>query len=417
MAILNQLHKFSNKLNNASGHYHLYGMYERLIEKLKTERLGAEEEDELTDILSSLISEMKVYQCYPYWAARCFLCADGFVDCLSAESEARVYREELCSVFSMYVDNGMVVYLEPSLVNKYHRLTNKGDDEVALLALLRDKGITDTYMINRIYEKCSARKCFGHKERIMSVAICVCFECCDAGRRPHDMYDKKSFLRNFKCGYNLSKEYLAETHDYAAYREWFKLLDPIHIGKLLTSISWTSRNEEIICMLDETLSLQIEMLKDWKTRSAETFAEYDGHKILEEASQLLAEGGYCEIDVGCDLTQCSFEHFRQIMAERIKRRLCKWHGEDRVIAPAEWMYLKRDGFPFIPSNGGGFITVFFSRTKVSDLNPAPLFDYMNRYRTTWNSDNSLRGRIMIFNDAEEELWRKVMDSCSSVWGG
>ncbi len=78
MAILNQLHKFSNKLNNASGHYHLYGMYERLVEKLKTERLGAEEEDELTDILSSLISEMKVYQCYPYWAARFFFCADPF---------------------------------------------------------------------------------------------------------------------------------------------------------------------------------------------------------------------------------------------------------------------------------------------------------------------------------------------------
>lgn len=29
MAILNQLHKFSNKLNNASGHYHLYGMSAR----------------------------------------------------------------------------------------------------------------------------------------------------------------------------------------------------------------------------------------------------------------------------------------------------------------------------------------------------------------------------------------------------
>ena len=112
------------------------------------------------------------------------------------------------------------------------------------------------------------------------VSIRQCFEWCDAGRRPHDYYKEKEMFDNFKRGYDLAKDYLRITHDYERYAEWFKILDPVHVGNLLASCPDDPQWDDIGDMLDDTLTTQIEMLKDWKKRHYESFATNGGEYLL-----------------------------------------------------------------------------------------------------------------------------------------
>lgn len=64
------------------------------------------------------------------------------------------------------------------------------------------------------------------------------------------------------------------------YADWFRLLDPIHVGDNLASIPKDSQWDDIGDLVDETLTLQIEMLEDWKKRYYKSFAANGGESLL-----------------------------------------------------------------------------------------------------------------------------------------
>lgn len=107
-----------------------------------------------------------------------------------------------------------------------------------------------------------------------------CFEWSDAGRRPHEYYKEKEMYNNFMRGYKLANNYLARTHDYERYEEWFKILDPIHVGNILAEILEDPRWDSLADLIDETLTLQIKMLEDWKRNSYKAFLANGGEELL-----------------------------------------------------------------------------------------------------------------------------------------
>lgn len=107
-----------------------------------------------------------------------------------------------------------------------------------------------------------------------------CFEWSDAGRRPHEYYQEKEMYDNFMRGFELAQKYLELTHDYKRYEEWFKILSPTHVGNILASIPEDPRWDNIADLIDETLTLQIEMLEDWKRYSYKSFVTNGGEELL-----------------------------------------------------------------------------------------------------------------------------------------
>ena len=123
----------------------------------------------------------------------------------------------------------------------------------------------------------------------------------------------------------------------------------------------------------------------------------------------------------------SFSDLSQRIAERLKKRLSKWHGRNGITL-YEWAWLKKGKFPFeckglnitplikflhplIFVNHGAII-------KFSELDASPLIAEMEKYRSLWEShEMTLTSRKNLENRIEEEMWRRIMDSTSFVWGG
>lgn len=105
----------------------------------------------------------------------------------------------------------------------------------------------------------------------------------DSGGRPRASYNQELELYEaFMRGYRLSMAYLNQTHDYERYADWFKVLNPIHVGNVLACIPEDPQYDDIGNLVDETLTLQIEMLEDWKRNHYESFAANGGEDLLSK---------------------------------------------------------------------------------------------------------------------------------------
>lgn len=250
-SLVDLIEKFEFEVRNNKGHRHLYDRFDEIMQRLKT---GGGDTDDGQRALESAISVLAFegdlftgVPRYNYYVVRCYICASKLFDYIHNE-----YR---------------IQYLQPQLDRFYTRLK-----ECHLLP----------YFPNDFLANYSNQLCKEKADNVLEL-VRQCFEWSDAGRRPHEYYKEKEMYDNFIRGYRLAKDYLARTHDYERYADWFKILDPIHVGNILASIPEDSQWDDIGDLVDETLTLQIEMLEDWKKRHCESFVANNGESLLSRS--------------------------------------------------------------------------------------------------------------------------------------
>ena len=242
------IEKFEYEVRNNKGHDHLYDRFDQIMSRLKSGEGTTEYEQRALEIsISTLSFEGVMFTGMPrynYYVVRCYICASKLFGYIHNE-----YR---------------IQYLQPQLDRFYTRLK-----ECHLLPYLPNDFLAEHD--NKLNEEKS--------DNVLEL-VRQCFEWSDAGRRPHEYYKEKEMYDNFIRGYRLAKDYLARTHDYERYADWFKILDPIHVGNILASIPEDSQWDDIGDLVDDTLTLQIEMLEDWKRNSYESFMANEGEDLL-----------------------------------------------------------------------------------------------------------------------------------------
>lgn len=247
-SLVGLVEKFELEVRNNKGHRHLYDRFDDIMQCLKSGEGESEDEQRaLESAISTLSFEGVLFTGMPrynYYVVRCYVCAS--------------------KLFGYIHNRYRIQYLQPQLDEFYTRLK-----DCHLLPYLPNDFLADHS--NQLSEE---------KANTVLELVRQCFECSDAGRRPHEYYKEKEMYNNFIRGYRLAKDYLARTHDYERYADWFKVLDPIHVGNILASIPEDSQWDDIGDLVDETLTLQIEMLEDWKKRHYESFVANNGESLL-----------------------------------------------------------------------------------------------------------------------------------------
>lgn len=146
----------------------------------------------------------------------------------------------------------------------------------------------------------------------------------------------------------------------------------------------------------------------------------------ENEQQRLFIARYIET-VATNVGSLSFSDLSQCIAERLKKRLCEWHGRNGITL-YEWAWLKKGKFPFECKGFNITPLINFLHPiafvnqgaiiKFSELDASPLITEMERYRSLWESyEMTPASRIKLENRIEEEMWRRIMESTSYVWGG
>lgn len=249
-SLVDLIEKFEYEVRNNKGHNHLYDRFDEIMQCLKSgEGEAKEEQQALESAISVLAFEGDMFTGVPryhYYVVRCYICAIWLYGFVRDESRKKWLQPQLDRFVAKIRENHLIPYFPQDFFDEYNR------------QLLADM----------------------HTENVLE-SIRQCFEWSDAGRRPHEYYQEKEMYDNFMRGYTLSKVYLERTHDYERYVEWFNILDPIHVGNILASIPEDSQWDDIGDLVDETLTLQIEMLEDWKKNHYESFAANKGESLLE----------------------------------------------------------------------------------------------------------------------------------------
>lgn len=137
--------------------------------------------------------------------------------------------------------------------------------------------------------------------------------------------------------------------------------------------------------------------------------------IPENDHQRLFIAKYIEESVVNRESLC-FSDLSERIAERLKKRLSEWHGGNSITF-YEWIWLKEGKFPFeYKFKGLNFLP--FMIIKLSELDPSPLIKEMEKYRSLWESpEMTSTSKKDVENRIEEEMWRRIMDSTSYIWGG
>lgn len=242
------MEEFEYKLKNAKGHNHLYGLFDEIVTDCEHGESKEEKaQSALYSMVRSLIFEASLfyngYPFYPLYVLRCYECAKQ---------------------------------LSGYLINRYEK--NSVDKELENLLVRYKKSPIVEYMPRQMYEQCVETSDSAEKLAIIEHL----FVSSDSGRRPRDMEIERLFHDNFIKGYKLCQNYLKSTNDFVRYREWFRILNPIHVGNLLAEIPEDSNYDELGDMVDEVLTLQIKMLEDWKNHSYDTFCEFGGVELLDK---------------------------------------------------------------------------------------------------------------------------------------
>lgn len=248
-SLVSLIEKFEYEVRNNKGHDHLYGRFDQIMSRLKSGEGQTEDEQRvLESSISTLSFEGSMFTGVPrynYYVVRCYICAFKLFDFIHDECRRQ--------------------YLQPQLDGFFVKLK-----ECHLLP----------YFPNDFFTEPTCQLLNEGKLDSVLESIRQCFECSDAGRRPHEYYNEKEMYDNFIRGYKLVKNYLGRTKDYERYAEWFNILRPTHVGDILAEIPEDSKWDRIANLIDETLTLQIEMLEDWKHHSYKTFTACGGEELL-----------------------------------------------------------------------------------------------------------------------------------------
>lgn len=248
-SLVSLIEKFEYEVRNNKGHNHLYGRFDQIMSRLKSGEGKTEEEQRALESSISMLSfEGSMFTGVPrynYYVVRCYICAFMLFDFIHDECRRQYLQPQLDSFFVK--------------LKKCHLLSYFPSDFSSELTfrLLNEK-----------------------KMDCVLESIRQCFERSDAGRMPHVYENEKEMYDNFIRGYNLAKNYLVQTHDYKRYAERFEILSPTHVGDILAEIPEDSRWDDVANLIDETLTLQIEMLEDWKLNSYKTFMACGGEELL-----------------------------------------------------------------------------------------------------------------------------------------
>lgn len=130
---------------------------------------------------------------------------------------------------------------------------------------------------------------------------------------------------------------------------------------------------------------------------------------------------------------CDFYEFATKLADKLKRKLTKWHCRD-YLTLFEWIWLQKGKFPFecdlpefqVSPMYRPFLMNFGYKdkrantlsVKFMDLNPLPLIKEMESYRSQWESKKSnSTARQRVEDEIEKKMWNRIMDATSYVWGG
>lgn len=248
-SLVNLIEKFEYEVRNNKGHYHLYERFDQIMSRLRNgEGKTDDEQRALESSISMLSFEGVMFTGMPrynYYVVRCYICASQLFGFIHNEHRIQYLQPQLDKFFTRLKECHLLPYLPNDFFSEHNnQLLNKE-------------------VLDNVLE-----------------SVRQCFEWSDAGRRPHEYYQEKEMYDNFMRGYKLAKKYLLRTHDYERYEEWFKILDPIHVGNILAGIPEDPRWDSIADLIDETLTLQIDMLEDWKRNSYKTFIANGGEQLL-----------------------------------------------------------------------------------------------------------------------------------------
>lgn len=175
--------KIEFEVLNNKGHRHLYNKFDEIMLRLKSgEGKTDEEQRALESAISLLAFEGDVFTGFPgynFYVVRCYYCAFRLFEFVHDECRKQWLQSKLDRFFTKIKECHLTTYLPKELFEAYNRQLWYNSKTGSVLELTRQ-----------------------------------CFECCDAGRRPHEYYKEKEMYDNFIRGFRLVKEYLERTHDY-----------------------------------------------------------------------------------------------------------------------------------------------------------------------------------------------------------
>lgn len=248
-SLVNLLEKFEFEVQNKKGHRHLYDRFDEIMQSLQSgEGESDEEQRALESAVSMLAFEGDMFTGFPgynFYVVRCYICAFRLFEYVRNENRRQWLQPKMDGFLAKIKDHHLIPYFPKDFFDEYNRQ-------------LLDNAQTESVL----------------------ESIRQCFDWCDAGRRPHDYYKEKEMHDNFVRGYDLANDYLSLTHDYERYVDWFKILDPVHVGEILASIPEDPQWDDIGNLVDDTLTMQIEMLEDWKRNSFDSFVANGGVSLL-----------------------------------------------------------------------------------------------------------------------------------------
>ncbi len=231
--IIEELKSFNSAVEFQKGHTHLYGWFDRIVDRLENTELSDLEKEAVCATRQILLYEIDCFGCSSLmrlWIARCFVCAFELLPFIPDEDKEFYYADSRI-VFCRLIKLCKVDELIPLKIRAYYceDFMELGDFEtVALL----------------IYDF---------------------FKYSDAGRRPRDMSEERYFYDSFMNGYKYYGLYLSKTHDYSKCKEWFDVLNPAHL-KALWEMGFANNqcSSKLQLMIGEVFVLQLLMLYDWE---------------------------------------------------------------------------------------------------------------------------------------------------------
>jgi hypothetical protein len=123
-----------------------------------------------------------------------------------------------------------------------------------------------------------------------------CFRNSDTGRRPHILSHEGEFYVLFKKGYNIALSYLQKTNDYDAFKNWFSVLNPLHIASILDDIERSDMREpDLYRMIEDTLIKQLQLLGKWLDYDPKAFVEYWGHQRIFDLLELVDDNIFFDV--------------------------------------------------------------------------------------------------------------------------
>lgn len=254
---MNSIQRLDNKVRNHHGHKFLYDDFQYLVYDLeKNSNLSKEEFMTLDELVATLLYESERYSSgfpyYPLWSVRCLDCASILMKFIPENFPSMNWnkqkKEEIINKFL-----SQPILLEFSRTQLFKAIV---DDEVETL----------WKMASRF------------------------FYLSDEGRRPKSEKEESVLYDMMLKGYRFADKYINMTQDASHFPEWFSHLSPFRINNIAEivynctqcELEWRNKkNDKVLQYLEETLDMQLSLLKIWLDYDVEGFVNYWGERVKD----------------------------------------------------------------------------------------------------------------------------------------